>query len=84
MGINFAYERETCRFKGYAYFLYSTRELAEFALDRLHNKLVGGRRVKVVKSRERLNTPKLRQNLVGASRTGEDIWDVFNHMANRK
>ena len=78
VAVNFAYDRETHMFRGYAYFMYSTRELANFAINRLHDKVVNGRRISVVRSRDRLNTPKLRHNLVGASRVGPDIWDVFN------
>ena len=79
MGVDFAYERGTHRFKGYAYFMYSTRELADFAMFRLDNKLVGNRRIGVAKSKTRLSAPNLRRkDPFESSRTGGTIWQVYN------
>ena len=72
---NFAYVQETGEFDGKAYFMYSTIELANFAVETLNSWYFKGRPLLVLISRERLN---VRFNhgspLKGSSRANERIW----------
>ena len=72
---NFAYREGNLQ--GQAYFLYSTVALANFVVNRLHNRELRRRSLYVKISDCRLNTTNLsrRGNYLGRSRSGESIWD---------
>ena len=73
---NFAYLQGTDTFDGKAYFLYSTIELANFAVETLNSWYFKGRPLLVLISRERLNVRSNRgSSLIGSSRANERIWD---------
>ena len=73
---NFAYIQETGEFDGKAYLMYSTVELANFAVETLNNWYFKGRPLRVLISRERLNIRFNRGgSLLGSSRTDERIWN---------
>ena len=73
--VNFAYREG--KFNGQAYFLYTTVELAEYVVQRLHNREFCGRRLYVKHSDRRLDTGNAprRGNVLGSSRVGAKIWD---------
>ena len=64
---------------GQCFIMYGNRELAEFAVDRLHKLLMYNRRIEVQISRERLSCRKTSGHLLaGQSRMGEDMFLCFS------
>jgi RNA-binding proteins (RRM domain) len=74
--VNFAYGRQSWKFNGFAYFLYTSVELAEYAVQKLHNREFRGRRLHVMISDRRLDVWRSRRgNVLGSSRAGAAIWE---------
>ena len=75
VAVNFVYDHG--KFVGQAYLLYSTVELAEFAVERMHERELRKRRLYVKISDRRFNTGGLnrRGNQIGSSRGGQRIWE---------
>ena len=72
--VNFAYNGG--EFSGQAYFMYTTVELANFAVGQLRDRELHGRELYVVHSDRRLNAGTSRHgNTLGRSRVGAAIWD---------
>ena len=82
LAVNFAYQHFSNQFDGKAYFLYSTVELAEYAVRTLNEVPFMGRRIYVLISDERLNVRGNRSNVVGGSRAGTRIWDCTRRVSN--
>ena len=76
IAVNFVYWEGN--FRGHAFLLYSTAALAEFVVRRLHNRELRGRMLSVRISDRRFDTANLGRygHRRGASRCGEQIWDV--------
>ena len=79
-----SYRRYTSQFDGKAFFLYSTVELAEYAVRKLHDKQFLSRKLWVLISEQRLNVRTTRGNVIGSSRTGAKIWDCVRPAVNRE
>ena len=71
-------------FNGKAFFLYSTVELAEYAVRKLNDKPFFGRKLWVLISEQRLNVRTARGNVLGSSRPGTKIWDCVPAAGNRE
>ena len=73
--VNFAYRDG--KFNGQAYFMYTTVELAEYAVRKLHDRKFHGRDLYVRISNCRLDVgnSSRRGNVLGSSRAGEAIWN---------
>ena len=82
LAVNFAYRRFTPHFNGKAFFLYSTVELAEYAVRKLNDKPFFGRKLWVLISEQRLNVRTTRGNVLGSSRAGAKIWDCASANGN--
>ena len=73
---SFACDRQSWKFDGLAYFLHATVELAEHAVQKLHNWEFCGRRLHVMISDRRPDVWKSRRrNVLGSSRAGAALWE---------
>ena len=75
--VNFLYNKESGKFQGQAFLLYSTVAIANYVIRKLHNTTFQGRKLWVVQSDRRLNAegnPK-HGNVRGRSRIDEAIWE---------
>ena len=75
VAVNFVYDDGN--FRGQAYLLYSTVALANFVVQRMHDRELRRRRLWVCISDDRFNTGNIgrRGNFLGGSRGGARIWD---------